>query len=141
MKQLILKCTIFFSLTLFTACSTSQQISPSQNDALNRVSNSNAATENGLLQSLLDNFLQDKWTPSVSKDKDIQKKYMKEIEIKEKNGTVHKKYVEKEDRPFRLQEYVDKRAAYIKAHPSDYNNSNVHKLEMMPVIGSSKKRR
>ena len=141
MKQLILKHSIFLSLVLFTACSTSQDISPSQNSALNKISKSNATTDKGSMQSLLDNFLQNEWTETLSKDKEIQKEYMQEIEVTDANGTVSKKYVEKEDKPFSIQEYVDKRAAYIKAHPSDHNKSNVHKLEMMPVIGKSGSRR
>jgi len=123
MKQLIIKHSIFLSLVLFTACSTPQNISPSQNDALNKISNSNVKKENGSLQSLLDNFLQNEWIPTLNRDKEIREKY-----------------IQKEDKPFSLQEYVDKRAVYIKAHPSDHNKSNVHKLEMMPVIGKSRSR-
>jgi hypothetical protein len=140
MKQLILKHCITLSFILFTACSTSQNISPTNNSALDKVSNSSIKTKNGTLQTLLDDFLKNEWIPSFSKDKKIQTKYMEEVEMKESNGTISKKYVEKKDKPFTLQEYVDKREAYIKAHPSDYNRSNVHKLEMMPVIGTTKRR-
>jgi hypothetical protein len=139
MKQLIMKYSISLSLVIFTACSTTSDISPSDNTALNNISSSNAKNNKGSLQGLLDNFIKDDWEPTIAQDSEIQKKYMKEV--KDRNTTKSDKvYVEKEDKPFTLQEYADKRAAYVKAHPSDHNNSNVHKLEMMPVIGNTRKR-
>ena len=140
MKKLIVKYSTSISLILFTACSTTPDVSPSQNNALNKISNSNANNNKGSMQSLLDDFLKDDWTPTVENDKEIQKKYMQEV--KESNATSESNttYVEKEGKYFTLQELADKRAAYVKAHPSDHNNSHVHKIEMMPVIGNSRKR-
>ncbi len=123
MKRLIIKYSISLSFLLCTACSTSGEVSPSQNSALNSISNSSAKSDKGVIQNMLDNFLKEEWTPTVESNKEIQKRY-----------------IEKEDKYFTLQEYMDKREAYLKVHPSDHNNSNVHKLEMMPVIGNTKKR-
>jgi len=119
MKQLIIKHSIFLSLVLFTACTTPQYKSPSQNSALNKISNSTAQTDKGSLQSLLDSFIKDDWLPTFESDK--------ESEVEEEEG-------------FTLQKYVDKSSVYIKAHPSDYETSNVHRMEKMPVIGSKKRR-
>ena len=67
--------------------------------------------KSGFLQKHLDNWLKKDWNPAVKKkDKDTSKR-------------------------FRLQDYVDKASLYMNAHPSDYNNSNVKKLENLPVIG------
>ena len=141
MKQLIIKYSIGLSLLFCTACSTSGEVSPSQNSALNSISNSSAKSDKGVIQNMLDSFLKEEWTPTVESDKEIQKRYMQEV--KESNSsktTTQKSYIEKEDKYFTLQEYMDKREAYLKVHPSDHNNSNVHKLEMMPVIGNTRRR-
>ena len=70
--------------------------------------------KSGFLQEHLDNWLQKDWDPAVKeKDKETSER-------------------------FRLQDYVDKASLYMKAHPSDYNNSNVKKLEALPVIGIGK---
>jgi len=141
MKHIRIKYSTTLSIVLLTtACSTSPQVSPSENDALNAISNSSAKSDKGSLQSALDSFLEDDWTPTVEKDKAIQKKYMKRVDTNESSTTNSSKFVEDEDKPFTLQEYVDKRAAYVKEHPADHNNSHVHKLEMMPVIGNNRKR-
>jgi hypothetical protein len=140
MKQLIIKYSISISLIIFTACSTSSDVSPSQNGVLSEISNSNANNGKGALQGMLDSFIEDDWTPTVTKDEEIQKKYMQKVEDSNISHKSDINYVEKEDRYFTLQEYADKRAAYVKAHPADHNNSHVHKLEMMPVIGDSKRR-
>ncbi|WP_297485055.1 hypothetical protein [Sulfurimonas sp.] len=70
--------------------------------------------KSGFLQEHLDNWLQKDWNPAVKeKDKETSER-------------------------FKLQDYVDKASLYMKAHPSDYNNSNVKKLEALPVIGIGK---
>ncbi|SFV55200.1 hypothetical protein MNB_SM-6-1527 [hydrothermal vent metagenome] len=104
---------------LCNSCAASEKnLAPSQNNALNNISKSNASTKKeGAMQHTLDSWLHEDWEPTLSKNKKIQKKYM------------HK------DRNFTLQEYVNKASAYMKAKPNNYNNSNVHKLESMPVIG------
>ena len=94
------------------------------------------------MQKSLDSWLHDDWEPTVSKDKEIQKKYMKEEKVQQNEQTQtsaketqESHFVDKEDRNFTLQEYVDKASAYMRAKPNDYNSSNVKKLESMPVIG------
>jgi hypothetical protein len=140
MKQVIIKSSICLSLCIFSACSTSSDLSPSKNDALNEISNSNANNGKGSLQGLLDTFIEDDWTPTVTADEEIQQKYMQKVPPEKKEAQKSEKYIEKEDKYFTLQEYADKRAAYVKAHPSDHNNSHVHKINSMPVIGESKGR-
>lgn len=92
------------------------------------------------MQKSLDSWLHDDWEPTVSKDKEIQKKYMKEEKVQENvkpsvKETQESHFVDKEDKNFTIQEYVDKASAYMKAKPNDYNSSNVKKLESMPIIG------
>ena len=123
MKQLIDIFLIFISSIFLAGCSHKVEISPSQNSALNSISTSNADTKKGSLQNSLDNFIKGEWFEAIENDKEIQEEYD-----------------EKEERDFTLQEYVDKAAAYKKAHPSDHKHSNVHKLESMPIIGNTKSR-
>ena len=141
MKQLIIiSNALLLSFVLSSCASSSSNVAPSQNNALNSISKSNAGTKKeGAMQKSLNSWLKENWEPTVSKDKAIQKKYMKrENASKEKssvNGTKESHFVDKEDKNFTLQEYVDKASAYMRAKPNDYNNSNVHKLESLPVIG------
>ena len=88
------------------------------------------------MQKSLDTWFKKDWEPTLSKDKDIQKKYMEKTKTSYKKTDGKKEeYIEKKDKSFTLQEYVDKAAVYNKAHPNDYNNSNVKKMESLPVIG------
>jgi len=149
MKQLIIITNTLTALVFLSACGSNTPQAPSQNNALNSISKSNASKEKkGLMQESLDNWLKNDWIPTVSKDETIQKKYMQEekTDVKQshisdvkKSQTIDKKqkksYKEKEDKPFTIQEYVDKAEAYMKAKPNNYESSNVHKLESMPVIG------
>jgi len=140
MKHLITKTTlIILSSSLIIGCSSLSSSAPSQNAALNSISKSNAAKpKDGYMQSMMDSWLKNDWTPTISKDKNIQKKYMRKdgsTKTIYKDGREEVHYVEKDDKPFTLQEYVDKASAYRKAHPNDYEHSNVKKLESMPVIG------
>jgi len=166
MKQIITKITLtILSSSLIIGCSTTNSIAPSQNSALNSISSSNGISkdrysnskaEDGYMQKAMDNWLTNDWTPTISQDKEIQKKYMqvdkssqtqtKAVEqtyirkdgatkVVYKDGSEEIHYVEKDDKPFTLQEYVDKATAYRKAHPNDYEHSNVKKLESMPIIG------
>ena len=129
MKHQIITLHSLLIIIFLSGCTnSSQNITPSQNSALNSISKSNAGTEKkGAMQKSLDSWLQEDWTPTVSKDKEIQKKYMQEEKSKH--------FVDKKERNFTLQEYVDKASAYMKAKPNDYNSSNVHKLKSLPVIG------
>jgi len=67
--------------------------------------------DKGYIQRNLDEWLETDWNPAVEeKEEDTQKR-------------------------FKLQDYVDKASLYIESQPNDINDSNVKKLEMMPVIG------
>ncbi|MFT7861116.1 MAG: hypothetical protein ABXS93_09330 [Sulfurimonas sp.] len=129
----------FITLVSLSGCTSNGGVTPTQNNELNSVSPTSSNKKAGLMQNSLDNWLKNDWEPTVEQDPTIQKKYMKEeaVEVKEQNNTAKQevKYTEKEDKPFTLQEYVDKAAAYQKAKPNDYNNSNVKKMESLPAIG------
>ena len=138
MKQLTLLSTTLITVLTFTSCSTSKtEVAPSQNSALNSITKSNAQpSKGGAMQKSLDSWFNNDWEPTVEKDKEIQKKYMqKEKVVDKKSGKQKEVYVETKDKPFTLQEYVDKAAVYNKAHPSDYNSSHAKKVESLPVIG------
>jgi hypothetical protein len=141
MKQLKIVLSLITTVLMLNSCaSSSEGVAPSQNAALNSISKSNASTKKeGAMQKSLDSWLHDDWEPTIAKDKEVQKKYMheeKKAEIKTSaKESRESHYVDKEDRNFTLQEYVDKVSAYMKAEPNDYNSSNVHKLQNMPVIG------
>jgi len=140
MKQLtIISLTLLIAL-LSSGCSSSVEVTPSQNKTLNNISKSNASRKkDGAMQRALDSWLKKDWTPTVSQDKEIQKKYM-EKKKEEKSNTLAEKtkesqFIDKKNKNFTIQEYIDKAAAYMKAKPNDYNNSNVKKLNSLPVIG------
>jgi len=144
MKQLITTTLTATAFILFSGCATDAPVAPSQNSDLNKISNSHGTEKPGLMQKSLDSWLKNEWTPTVNKDKKVQKKYMKKVDAdstnsnantEETNNNTEEKYVEDRERNFTLQEYVDKASAYMKAHPSDEKDSNVEKLKSMPVIG------
>jgi len=94
------------------------------------------------MQNSLDTWLQTDWEPTVAKDKKIQEKYMEKVEdetssvqSQKRDKTTQATYVEKRDKAFTLQEYVDKAEAYMKAKPNDYEHSHVKKVESLPAIG------
>lgn len=146
MKQLTTITLLAIATSLISGCSSKTQVAPSENSALNSISSSGQNSKSSYMQKSLDSWLKEDWTPTVTKDKKIQKKYMKKTTVS-KNGQSNEtlgddsvqeeesSYVEDENRNFTLQEYVDKAAVYLKAHPNDDKNSNVKKLETMPVIG------
>ena len=135
----IFKLSQFFIL-IFTGCTSIATVSPSQETQFKEITSSQNHTKieksdkKGYMQRALDEWLEEEWTPTVENDTVIQKKYMKKEKIKRENKEVEV-LVQKRDRDFTLQEYVDKASAYLKAHPSDYENSHVKKLESLPVIG------
>lgn len=138
MKHTIIKTLSLVSIAFLSGCGTGSRVAPSQNSALNSISNSNGKEKAGYMQHMMDEWLSNDWTPTISKDKDIQEKYMRRdgsTKVVYKDGREEIKYVEKDDKPFTLQEFVDKAVAYRKAHPNDYEHSNVKKLEAMPIIG------
>jgi len=117
MKQLMKIFVITLSLSFLISCSNHTQTRPSNKSSTHNVIPTVSKEKAGFMQKTLDSFLEDDWEPTVKSDKTIQKKY-----------------IEKES-SFTLQEYVDKTAAYMHAKPADYEHSNVHRLEQMPVIG------
>ncbi len=141
MKQLIIISNLLLLAFVLSNCSSSSaKVTPSQNTALNSISNSNAGTKKeGAMQKSLDSWLKNDWEPTVSKDKEIQKKYMQEKkEAKSKTSAKENQkshFVDKKNKNFTLQEYVDKASAYMRAKPNDYNSSHVKKVESLPVIG------
>lgn len=68
----------------------------------------------GFLQRHLDSWLENDWKPIVKRSETSRSK------------------------EFKLQDYVNKAALYMKAHPSDENNSNVKRMEALPVIGKQR---
>jgi hypothetical protein len=136
MKQLITTSLTTSLFILLSGCVSDAPVAPSQNSDLNKISNSGGKEKPGLMQKSLNSWLKNEWTPTVNKDKKIQKKYLKKENVKgSRNNNSEEKYVEDKERNFTLQEYVDKASVYMKAHPSDDKESNVKKLENMPVIG------
>ena len=155
------------TLVSLSACSYTNKPSESQNKALNSISSNSQPEKKGAMQSSLDNWLSQDWSPTVEKDEKIQKKYMKPEEVKVVSKTepspktqttqvvqekvqtketealkVQKeekvKYVEDPDKHFTLQEYADKAGVYMKAHENDPKKpSNVEKMSKMPGIGSN----
>jgi hypothetical protein len=115
-----LKTTIIATICIvcLNSCSSNATVSPSQNEALNSVTNSTAKKDNeGTMQKTLDGWLKDEWTPKVEKDE----------AIKAKN--------QDKTRDFKLQEYVEKSEVYMKESNSTTKDSHYKKMESMPVIG------
>ena len=145
---------------MFNACSKVDGVNPSQNKALNKVAGKKEK-KSGAMQNALDNWLKDEWNPSTSNsDKPTADTKVKVIENKDgsaklieiKSGKTLKKISKKElkrqkevkakyqdkDRPFTLQEYVDKAAIYDSSSVSDDSDSLIKKMNTMPVIGTKK---
>lgn len=144
MKQLIITTVSILSITFISGCSSKTEVAPSQNSALNNISPSGKDKKAGYMQKSLDSWLKEEWTPTVTQDKKIQKKYMKKVAVSnngENNTTAQEGteaesyYVEDDDRNFTLQEYVDKAKAYIDSKPNNYEKSYTKKVESMPIIG------
>jgi membrane-associated HD superfamily phosphohydrolase len=145
MKHLILINSVITATLTLTSCASSSQIAPSQNSALNTISKSSATKKkDGAMQKSLDKWLKNDWEPTIKKDNEIQKKYMKvktskkvlkESEEKTENKNIKIEYEEKQSETFTLQEYVDKASAYMRQKPNNYKSSNVKKIEALPVIG------
>jgi hypothetical protein len=94
-----------------------ESVSPTKNEALNKVSPLNQNRPDGSMQKSLDHWLETDWTPTVQKDEKI------------------KKVDANENRNFTLQEYVDKAVAYSKNKPDSNESSGVNNLSKLPVIG------
>lgn len=116
MKNLTKTITLIFTTLVLGACSSNTMVAPSQNSALNSVSNS-TQQKSGAMQKSLDNWLEKDWTPTIEKDPVIKEKYTDE------------------KRAFTLQEYVEKAEVYSKDGNNSVKESNVEKLNTMPAIG------
>jgi len=131
-----------FLLLLLTSCGSSSSVAPSQNDALNKISNSKGKEKSSYMQQGLDSWLEEEWNPTVEQDVEIQDKYMHKVEgtksqvnAKEIGTPEKERYVEKKNRAFTLQEYADKANAYNKREKKELEESHTEKLKEMPVIG------
>ncbi|MCK4875037.1 MAG: hypothetical protein KAS26_04230 [Sulfurimonas sp.] len=158
MKKLLLLIPIVF---IFNACSQVDGANPSQNKVLNAVGGKKEKKP-ALMQNLLDDWLKNEWSPTVSgaeaptgqtKVKIIPNedgtaklveaktgivlKEMTKEQVK-KRKEVQEKYKEK-DRDFTLQEYIDKMAVYNSTHVSDEKNSHTKKINTLPVIGTTRR--
>lgn len=146
---------------IMNSCSQVDGANPSQNKAVNAVAGKKEKKP-AAMQNLLDKWLTEEWSPIVSgtkaptgetkvkivPNKDGSAKLietdtgvvLKEMtkEQVEKQKEVQAKYQE-DDRPFTLQEYVDKMAVYNSTHLSDEENSHTNKINAMPVIGTTKR--
>ncbi len=97
---------------------TATQTSPTDNQALNSISPSKTATsQDGTMQKGLDSWTKEEWRPAI-----------------EQNETIKAQERDKE-RPFTLQEYVDKAGVYIENKPEKSGPSHAEKVESLPVIG------
>ncbi|MCK4737907.1 MAG: hypothetical protein KAT10_05035 [Sulfurimonas sp.] len=158
MKKLLLLIPMVF---IFNACSQVDGANPSQNKVLNAVGGKKEKKP-ALMQNLLDEWLKNEWSPTVSgteaptgettvkivpnedgsaklveaKTGVVLKEMTKEQVKKQKE--VQEKYKEK-DRNFTLQEYIDKMAVYNSTHVSDEKNSHTKKMSTLPVIGTTKR--
>ena len=130
MIQLIKIFVITLSLLFLIACSSHTQNTNVKSYDLDNVSPTVTKEEVGFMQSIYNDFIDNEWEPTISKNESVREKYMK----KDGNST-EMKYVEDNSNAFTLQEYVDKAAAYSGEKINDENSSNVHRLEQMPVIG------
>ncbi len=120
MNKLALLTITTFSILSLTSCNSSNDVSPSQNKALNGVTQATTYKEDGAMQKSLDNWLNKEWTPTVEKDEKIKKIN------KDKN------------RNFTLQEYVDKAAVYSKEDNSSTGRSHLKEMNSLPVIGKKR---
>jgi len=129
----------------FVGCS-SPQVAPSQNDALNAISKSNASTKkDGAMQRALDDWLENDWekntkgfeetkqteaveTTRTNNDEDVKENFSEEKRVKKTTSSSNN------NESFTLQHYVDK-AKYYMEHKKTHTKSHVKELEALPVIG------
>ena len=135
-------------LLIFGGCVSQNQPTPSQNDALNRISKSSADTkEKGYLQEHLDYWLQNDWEKNTEgfeksdaqkstskKDEQVRKADVTNVEKKEAFVDKSNKENKEKDESFTLQHYVDK-MKYYSEHKKSSGPSHMEELENMPVIG------
>jgi len=94
-----------------SACSTPHPNNTSHDSDRYTTIQKNKTQEKQFLQKHLDAWLEEDWNPAVQE-----------------------KYEETKDR-FKLQDYLDKLHLYNESLKPDTNESNINKMESMPVIG------
>ncbi len=145
---------------LLVSCAKVDGANPSQNRALNAVSGKKESDNSGFMQQKLDKWLKEEWSPIVegttppsgeTSVKIVQKENGTSELIDVKTGALLKKMdkeetkreqelqskYQDEERPFTLQEYIDKMERYNSRVSSDEKNSHVNKMGTMPVIGTA----
>ena len=135
MKHLYIKFSALFVISLLIGCTSKPLVSPSQNNELSNITNSNKTLKNGYMQNSLNSWLKNDWEPTIhiKEKKEIQENtpvIVKEDVIIEKNIKV-----KKESDSFTLQKYVDKASIYMKANETDKNNAHYKKIGSLPAIG------
>jgi len=119
-------------LSIFTiSCKDTNAVSPSQNKALNSISNSNADRgKNGYMQRSIDKIQkEDKSTKKTKESIDNETK-QKEITDSVKKEKIREK---KSEDKYTLQYYFDKTATYLNS--KEKTTSHKEKMDKMPVIG------
>ncbi len=145
---------------LLVSCAKVDGANPSQNQALNAISGKKESGNSGFMQQKLDRWLTEEWSPIVegttppsgeTSVKIVPKENGTSELIDVKTGVLLKKMdkeetkrqqelqakYQDEERPFTLQEYIDKMERYNNVTSSDAQNSHVGKMNAMPVIGTA----
>ena len=128
----------------FLGCNSVSNPTPTTNEALNNVSNSNAGKEEkGLMQKSLDGWMKSDWDKNTKDFKKEQTQKKDELHVEEENTkSPSKKKIasqkqnvkNKEDTRF-LQHYVNKMEYHNKHTKEDKTPSHVEELNKLPAIG------
>ncbi|MDD5157307.1 hypothetical protein [Sulfurimonas sp.] len=116
MKKILLLATAL----IFSGCSKINNQNPSQNSALSKIAGKTQENDSGFLQKSLDGWIEKEWTPAVEKNDKI-----KDINTNE-------------NRSFTIQEYINKIRIYNRDKNQTLEDSNIKKIDSMPVIGKSR---
>ncbi len=125
--------------------SPSQKTPPSQNSALNTISPSNTASDDHEayrhMQKNTNTWIDEEWTPLTEGKKSVTNSDINGSDTDD-NSTI----IDDENRSFTLQHYVDKAGVYMDNKKKRDENktkcpSHLEKMNGMPVIGGSTKRR
>ena len=128
MKKIINISILLIVSSLYIGCQDVSNPSPTQNEALNGVSNSNANKKNkGIMQNSLDSWLKEDWEKNTKGYDENQTKTEEVLVSKDKN-------TKKDEKGF-LQYYVDKAFYYNKHKSKKEEKSHAKELEKLPVIG------
>ena len=127
-------------LLIFSGCASQNAPSPSQNDALNRVSKSNASTKKrGWMQEHLAFWLKEDWEKTTEEFEKKEKQKSTYIKTNKKADPKEQEEASKDsstkEKSFSLQYYVNK-IKYYNEHKKSSGPSHLEELEKMPVIGN-----